>query len=160
MTIYTQTTSSGGFSNWNNNAATDNYAGQFTATATGVPNQLVIVAHTITGTPTGDFFIRNQNTASGATTYASATGVTLSSGTNTISLTGGTTMTSGNTYYLWFGRTSNASNFPSFDGDYTTGNYYKSTAANADPSAFWQNLSIKMTINGNPPPNGNMLAVL
>ena len=137
-------------SNYNWNAATDNDAGTFVPTASGTPTELVIRLAGIAGTPTGDFYIRNQNTVSGATTYATASNVTLASGSNTIALTGGTTISSGTTYYLWFARETASTVYPQFQYQSTGANLtqYRSTAADSDPTTVWFTGNISFDING------------
>lgn len=147
--LYTQSTISGGVSNWNWNAANDNYAEPFQPTATGIPTSVDIDVASIVGTVTCEMYIRNQDTASGATTYASATGINLTAGVNTIPFAGGgSSITSGNTYYFWFVRTSSDTNYPRFNGDYSGGahSYRRSTASNSDPTTVWTTFSHKMTI--------------
>ena len=140
-TLYSYATSSGAASNWNNNAPTDNFAYQFAATATGVPGSMVInVRGTFgAGACVFDFYIRDQRTISGATTYATATAITLVPGGNNVTFSGGSSITSGNTYYLWQARTSASTDYPQFDGNFGGGpnTLYKSTASNADPNTSW-----------------------
>lgn len=148
-TLYSHTsTETSGNCNWN--VATDNYASPFVATGSGIPDQLVLRISSVTGTPTCNIFIRNQNTVSGATTYASASGVTLTSGTNTISLTGVASITATNTYYVWIARTSDTSNFPAPYFKTTGAAYtqYRAAAADSDPTTSWFTGDISMDVNG------------
>lgn len=143
-------TSTADFSNFNWNTNTDNYAWTFQPSTAGYPNSLVLRLQGVTGTPQGIFYIRNQNTASGATTYATSGTVTLSAGSNTISFTNSGKINTGTTYYVWFARTSDSSNYPaiylkSIAPTYTI---YRSTAANADPTTSWKAGDISMDITG------------
>lgn len=154
-TLYAQTTQNS-FSNFNWNSNNDNYAWSFVPTATGVPTQLVISLQGVTGTPTGEFYIKSDKTFA-STTYGSVTGVTLTSGVNTLTLSSGAQINSGTTYWVYFRRTSNSSNYPAIQFDTGKTNYpiYRSTAINIDPATLWQTFDIKMSINGTLPATGN-----
>lgn len=143
-------TSTGTNANFNDaNFSPQNFCWTFSPSTSGTPNQLVLRVNTVTGTPTGDFYIRNQNTASGATTYGSATGVTLTAGTNTITLTGGAQITAGGTYYCWFSRTSNSSNFPNIYANNSSPAYniYRAVGT-SDPNSLWFAGDISFDVNG------------
>lgn len=138
-------------SNYNWNEATDNYAATFTPSTSGTPTKLWIHVLGIAGTPVGNFYIRNQNTVSGATTYATATGITLSAGQNVIYLTGGTALTASTTYYLWFARTTASTVYPQFQYKSTGASLtqYRATAINADPTTSWFTGDINFNLTGN-----------
>lgn len=147
-TLYTQTTQDTS-SNWNWNAANDRYAWQFVPTASGTPTSIKLYTAGVTGTPTGEIYIKANKTLA-STTHGSATGLTFTSGENTIVLASGVQIDSGTTYWVYFIRTSSAANYPSFQYDSTKTNYevWRPSASDSDPDTLWFTNDIKMTIEG------------
>lgn len=150
-------TSTNNYTGLNWNAATDNYAFKFLASATGIPNQLVLrLFDVVGGTPTCNVYIKGDKTLA-STTYGSATGVNLAAGTNTITLTGGAKITNGNYYWVYFQRTSSASVYPRIYNRATGGvlPFYRSSASNIDPDTLYGSYDVSMDINGTLSSNGS-----
>lgn len=148
---YTSTNNNTG---WNWNGANDNGAMSFTPTVSGTPTEFVFRIESITGTPTGNVFIKSNKTL-GSTTLGQALGVTFTSGTNTIPLTSGVSLTAGVQYWVFIERTSNISNFFRFYNEYTSPpaeQYWISSAPNIDPDIRYdapsKNIGASMDING------------
>lgn len=146
-TLYSQTSSNTN-SNFNWNWANDAYAWSFVPSATGIPTQIILNVASITGTPTGNFYIKASNLIASAT-YWTAIGVTLSAWDNTITLTGWSSITSWGTYWVYFDRTSSSANVPAISYSTALTNYpvYRSLAANNDPTTLWFTNDIRMQIN-------------
>ena len=137
---YTSTNNTTGL-NWN--AANDRYAWSFTPTVTWTPSKVILRMFSITWTPTGEIYIKADKTLASAT-YWTATWITFTTGTNTITLTGGSTITSWVTYWVYFIRTSNASNYFRIYNEYTsppTQQFWRPNASNIDPNVRYDSAS-------------------
>jgi hypothetical protein len=150
--LYTYTsTNNNTWLNWNN--ANDNYAWSFTTTAAWTPTTLVLRIQSITGTPTGNIYIKADKTAA-STTYGTATWVTFTSGTNTITLTWTSALSNATTYWVYFQRTSNSSNYFRIYNEYTSPpaqQFWRPSASNIDPDTRYdswsKNIGMSMTLN-------------
>jgi len=157
-TLYAQTTQNT-FSNFNWNGANDNYAWSFKPSVTGIPTSITINLAGISGTPTGNLYIKADKTAA-STTYGTASSVTFTgSGDNIFTITGGSQITANTEYYVYFQRTSGSSAYPQIRYNTSLTNYvtYRSTSSNVDPSTVWFSYDITMTISGTTATNSNML---
>lgn len=151
---YTSTNNNTGL-NWNNN--NDNYAWSFTPTVTGTPTEIVIRTSWITGTPTGNFYIKWDKTTA-SPTYWTASWITLTAWSNTIPITWWAQITAGVRYWIYFERTSSVSNYPNIYNEYTsppTEQFWRSSSSNIDPDTRYdsgvKNIWISMDINGTLP---------
>ncbi len=142
VTIYSYTSTNNN-TGWNWNWANDNWAMSFTATATGIPDTLVLRMQSIIWTPTGNVYIKTDKTLA-STTKASATWVTFTSWTNTIALTWWSTLTSWVQYWVYIERTSSVANYFRFYNEYTSPpaeQYWRSNASNIDPNTRYDSWS-------------------
>lgn len=138
----------------NYNWANDNYAWSFTPTATWIPNELVVRLQSVIGTPTGNLYIKANKTIASAT-YWTASGVTLTTWSNSIALTWWATLTSWVQYWVYFERTSAATDYPRLYNEYTsppTEQFWRSSSSNIDPDTRYdsgaKNIGVSMDING------------
>ncbi len=147
LVLYNET-GRGGYSNFNWNAGKDNYAWELHTIADGVPNQITLYTHHVTGTPTGDICIR-AGLSTTSQSFGCAKNVTFKAGENVIPLVGGEKIVWRNGYYVHFTRTSDANNYPSFEYRYPVTDLpvYRATAANAEPTTRWLNYNIAMKIS-------------
>lgn len=155
-TLYAQTTQNN-YSNFNDGTvANRNYAFEFVPSATGTPTQITLDLQGVSGTPTGEVYIKADKTFA-STSYGQATGLTWTSGTNTITLTSGAQINSGTKYWVYLRFTSNSSNYAQIRYDTGKTNYkmYRPSASNIDPDTLWFTFDIKTTISGDTTANGN-----
>ena len=142
------------YSNFNWNGPNDNYAWRWAPVANGIPNQIKLYTHHITGVPTGRVCIR-ATTDRQSKSYGCSEEISLKQGENSIPLTGATepvTWEGGKMYYVHFTRTSDANNYPSFEYRYPTQDQplYRSSGANGDPNIHWFSYDIAMVISAVP----------
>lgn len=145
------------FSNFNWNAAPDNYAFSFVPTASGVPTQFVISNNGASGTLS--FTIRANKTAA-STSYGTTGSVSLAAGSNTFSISGGAQINSGTTYWVYFTVTGGTPTI-NYNNPGTPKNaMWRSSASNIDPDTLWFSADIITTISGNPPATSNNLLLM